>query len=164
MKDYISFFGNYQDMDLYQNAPANDWQDLTFGRTGTSFNQSLSITGGSESMRYSFNFSHVDDKAIMQKSNFKRDNLSLKLNNKVNEKIALDFSARYSDTKIFGGGAIDTQSPYDSDRRLKYSVSYTPIPLKTSIRVWEATTMNWATCITRWKPLMITTAKEPAKH
>lgn len=130
MNKYISFFGNYQDMDLYQNVPANDWQDLTFGRTGTTFNQSLSIMGGSEKIRYSFNYSHINDKAIMQKSKFKRDNLSLKINNKVNDKVSLDFSVRYSDTKIYGGGAIDTQSPYDSDRRLKYSVIYTPIPLK----------------------------------
>jgi len=81
-------------------------------------------------MRYSFNYSHIDDKAIMHKSNFNRDNLSLKLNNKVNDNVSLDFSARYSNTEIYGGGAIDTQSPYDSDRRLKYSVIYTPIPLK----------------------------------
>lgn len=130
MNQYVSFFGNYQDLDLYQNIPANDWQNLTFGRTGSTFNHSLSITGGSEKMRYSFNYSHVNDKAIMQKSSFKRNNLSLKLNNKVNDQISLDFSARYSDTDIYGGGAIDTQSPYDSDRRLKYSVIYTPIPLR----------------------------------
>lgn len=130
LNTYTSFFGNYQDLDLYQNVPANDWQNLTFGRTGTAFNQSLSITGGSEKMRYSFNYSHINDKAIMQKSSFKRNNLSLKLNNKVSDKVSLDFNVRYSNTGIFGGGAIDTQSPYDSDRRLKYSVIYTPIPLK----------------------------------
>ena len=130
MNVYTSFFGNYDDLDLYRNIPSNDWQNLTFGRTGKTFNQSLSISGGSEKTRYSFNYSYMDDKAIMQKSNFNRNNLSFKLNNKVNDRISLDFNARYSDTKIYGGGAIDTQSPYDSDRRLKYSVIYTPIPLK----------------------------------
>ncbi|MFA7494130.1 MAG: SusC/RagA family TonB-linked outer membrane protein, partial [Proteiniphilum sp.] len=130
MNKYLDFFGNFQDIDLYRNVPANDWQNLTFGRTGKTFNHSIRITGGSEKMRYSFNYSHMDDKAIMHKSNFNRDNLSLKLNNKVSDKISLDFSARYSNTEIYGGGAIDTQSPYDSDRRLKYSVIYTPIPLK----------------------------------
>lgn len=127
---YISYFGNFQDIDLYKDIPSNDWQDLTFGRMGKTFNQSVSITGGSEKMRYSFNYSHIDDKAIMQKSSFKRDNLSLKLNNTVNDKVSLDFSARYSNAEIYGGGAIDTQSPYDSDRRLKYSVIYPPIPLR----------------------------------
>lgn len=130
MNVFTSFFGNYQDLDLYQDIPVNDWQNLTFGRRGEAFNQSLSISGGGEKTRYAFNYSYIDDKAIMQKSNFTRNNLNLKLNNQVNEKITLNFSARYSDTKIYGGGAIDTQSPYDSDRRLKYSVIYTPIPLK----------------------------------
>lgn len=130
MNLYTSFFGNYQDLDLYKNIPDNDWQNLTFGRTGETFNQSLSVSGGGEKTRYAFNYSYIDDKAIMQKSNFTRNNLNLKINNKVNDKVSLNFNARYSDTKIYGGGAIDTQSPYDSDRRLKYSVIYTPIPLK----------------------------------
>ncbi len=129
MTKYISYFGNFQDIDMYQGIPYNDWQDLTF-RTGKTFNHSVSITGGSDKMRYSFNYAHIDDTAIMQKSSFKRDNLSLKLTNKVSEKVSLDFSARYSNTEIYGGGAIDTQSPYDSDRRLRYSVIYPPIPLK----------------------------------
>lgn len=130
MNVFTSFFGNYQDLDLYKNIPINDWQNLTFGRRGEAQNHSLSISGGGEKTRYAFNYSYMDDKAIMQKSSFRRNNLNLKLNNKVNDKVSLNFSARYSDTQIFGGGAIDTQSPYDSDRRLKYSVIYTPIPLK----------------------------------
>jgi TonB-linked SusC/RagA family outer membrane protein len=129
MKKYTSFFGNYQDLDLYQNVPANDWQNLTFGRTGNTFNHNLSVTGGSDKIRYSFSYTHMNDKAIMQQSSFKRDNLSLKLNNKITDRLTLDLSARLSNTGITGGGANDTKSTYDSDRRLKYSVIYTPIPI-----------------------------------
>ena len=129
MKKYTSFFGNFQDLDLYQDIPANDWQNLTFGRTGNTFNHNVNVTGGSDRMRYSFSYSHMNDKAIMQQSSFKRDNLSLKLNNKITDNITLDLSARLSNTDISGGGANDTKSTYDSDRRLKYSVIYTPIPI-----------------------------------
>ena len=128
--NYNSFFGNYQDLDLYQNIPSNNWQDLTFGRTGNTFNHNLNVTGGTDRMKYSFSYSHINDNAIMQQSNYKRDNLSLKLNNKITDRISLDLSARYSNTDIYGGGANDTKSSYDTDRRLKYSVIYTPIPLR----------------------------------
>ena len=64
IEDYISFFGNYQDLDLYRNVPYNDWQDLTFGRPGSSMNHSLSLNGGSDKMTYAFNFSHLSDKAV----------------------------------------------------------------------------------------------------
>ena len=109
-------------MDLYQGVPANDWQNLTFGRTGNTFNHNLNVTGGSDKIRYSFSYTHMSDKAIMQQSSFKRDNLSLKLNNKITDRLTLDLSARLSNTGITGGGANDTKSTYDSDRRLKYSV------------------------------------------
>lgn len=130
MNKYVSFFGNYQDLDLYQGVPFNDWQDLTFGRTGNTFNHNLNVTGGSDKMRFSFSYSHMNDKAIMQQSSFKRDNLSLKLNNKITNTLSLNLSARMSNTDITGGGANDTKSTYDSDKRLKYSVIYTPIPVK----------------------------------
>ena len=41
----------------------------------------------------------------------------------------MDFQARYAITNIRGGGANDATSSYDSDKRLKYSVIYTPIPI-----------------------------------
>lgn len=130
IKNYNSFYGNYQDMDLYRDIPYNDWQDLTFGRTGSSANHSISLNGGSDRLTYAFNFSHLSNKAIMEDSDYRRNSVSLKLKNKATDKITLDFSIRYSDTKIDGGGAQDVSSTLDSDKRLKYSVIYTPIPLK----------------------------------
>ncbi|HQI43664.1 MAG TPA: SusC/RagA family TonB-linked outer membrane protein, partial [Dysgonamonadaceae bacterium] len=103
IEDYISFFGNYQDLDLYRNVPYNDWQDLTFGRPGSSMNHSLSLNGGSDKMTYAFNFSHLSDKAIMEESDYKRNSMSLKLNNKATDRISLDFSVRYTD---IGGDSI----------------------------------------------------------
>ncbi|MDR0824831.1 MAG: TonB-dependent receptor [Prevotella sp.] len=129
MSSYTDFFGAYQDIDLYDNIPYNDWQDLTFGRIGHTFNQSLSISGGSEKMSFAFNYSHTNDKAIMQGSNFKRDNLSLKLNTTPAKNVTVDFSVRYADTDINGGGSNDAKSTLDTDKRLGYSVIYTPIPL-----------------------------------
>lgn len=130
ISDYNAYFGNFQDLDLYQNVPANDWQNLTFGRTGNTFNHSLNINGGTDKLKYAFSYSHINDKAIMQQSSFNRDNFSLKLNSKITDKLSLDLSGRYSGTNIYGGGANDTKSSYDTDRRLKYSVIYTPIPLR----------------------------------
>lgn len=129
IKSYTDFFGNYQDIDLYDNVRSNDWQDLTFGRTGHTFNHNLSITGGNDKIRYAFSYSHMNDKAIMVGSSFKRDNFSLKLNTNPAKNVSVDLSVRYSDTDINGGGANDVDSNYDSDKRLKYSVIYTPFPL-----------------------------------
>ena len=127
--DYESHFGSYSDIDLYDNVATNDWQDLTFGRTGHTFNQNVSINGGSDKIKYSFNYAHMDDKAIMQMSSYKRDNLSLKLNGKVNKRISVDLQTRWSKTNINGAGANEVSSSLNTDKRLRYAIQYTPFPV-----------------------------------
>lgn len=126
---YTKYFGNYQDIDLFDDLPTNNYQDQTFGRTGNTFNHNLSVTGGSDAIKYSFNYAHINDKAIMRGSNFKRDNFSLKLNTKPSKTTKFDLQARYSDVTVNGGGSNEASSSSSSDRRLRYSVLYQPIPL-----------------------------------
>ena len=101
-----------------------------YGRTGNTFNHNININGGSESIKYAFSYAHMNDKAIMLGSSFKRDNFSLKLNTKPSKRTTLDFQARYAKTNIIGGGANEASSTYDTDRRLRYSVLYNPLPMK----------------------------------
>ncbi len=127
---YEKFFGAYEDMDLYQNVPVNDWQRLVFGRTGSTFNHNININGGTDKSKFSFSFAHLNDKAIMQMSDFKRDNLNFKYNSKPSQNISLDFSARYSNTSINGGGANEQREVSSADSRLKHAIIYTPFPIK----------------------------------
>ena len=126
---YSKYFGNFDDLDLYDNVPTNDWQDQAYGRTGHTFNHNLSINGGTEKMKYAFSYAHIDDKAIMLGSDYKRDNLSLKLNHKPHKKVSLDFTTRFSRTKINGAGANEQSSTYNTDKRLRLAVQYAPFPV-----------------------------------
>lgn len=126
---YTNYFGNYQDMELYSELAENNWQDQVFGRTGFTFNHNLSISGGSDKTTYLLSYSRIDDKAIMQMSSFKRDNLSLKLSNKPHKKVKIDASFRYSDTDIEGGGANEQNEVASSDSRLKHAMIYPTFPV-----------------------------------
>jgi TonB-linked SusC/RagA family outer membrane protein len=129
--NYEKFFGGWDDIDLYQGIEGNDWQDITFGRTGSTFNQNLSVNGGSEKIKYAFSYNHIDEKAIMQGSDFSRDNLMLKLNSRPHKRVQLDFSARWSQTDVSGGGVNDggNERGSTSDARLKYAMIYPSIPI-----------------------------------
>ncbi|MFA5328235.1 MAG: TonB-dependent receptor [Prolixibacteraceae bacterium] len=129
LDSYEKYFGAYQDRDMYSGQVGNNWQDQVYGRTGQVFNHDLSIRGGSEKTMYSLNYAHIDEKAIMVGSDYKRDNIALKFNNNPNGKVELAFSLRYSNTKINGGGANEQNEKSSADSRLKHSVTYTPIPL-----------------------------------
>jgi len=127
--DYTKYFGNYQDIDLYQNIPANDWQELVFGRTGNTFNSNLSISGGGEKTKYSISHNFVKDRAIMQLSDFERQNLNFKLNHKLFKGLTLDLGFRYSDAKTNGGGTNEQNEVSSADSRLKFAMIYPPFPV-----------------------------------
>ena len=129
-ESYERYFGVYQDMDLYDTVDGNDWQDLVFGRTGQVFNHNVSLSGGTEKFSYVFNYAHVNDKAIMEGSDFKRDNLSLKMKHKPFSTLTLDYSVRFSNTKVNGAGMNETNEKSSADSRMKHSVIYTPLPIK----------------------------------
>ncbi len=128
---YTKYFGNWQDMEMYKNVPINDWQDIIFGNTGTTFNHNLSISGGTEKMRYVFSYNHMDEAAIAKDSDFSRDNLSLKLTNNPHKRVQLDFSTRWSSTTVNGPAVNDGGSEKGSstDTRLRNVMLYPTIPL-----------------------------------
>jgi TonB-linked SusC/RagA family outer membrane protein len=124
---YTKYFGNWQDQDMYKNLKGNDWQKQIFGRRGEVQNYDLGVRGGSDKINYNFNYTRFDEKAIMIGSNYRRNNLSLALKSKVNDKIDLSFTMRYSDTEINGGGVNEQNEKSSTDSRLRTIVGYSPI-------------------------------------
>jgi TonB-linked SusC/RagA family outer membrane protein len=130
--DYENYFGSYSDINLYNDVVGTDWQKKTFGNTGITENQTVSLSGGSKVFTYNASYNHVSDKAIMYMSNYQRDNISLKLNYSPLSWLKLDVSSRYTNTTINGSGTNDQtgSEKSTSDSRVKSAVVYTPIPLK----------------------------------
>ena len=129
LTSYERYFGYYKDIDLYAGQTGNDWMEQVYGRTGRVFNHDLSIRGGSERFSYNFSYAGVKNREIMIGSDYKRDNLALKLDHNPSDKVTLSYSVRYSDTEIGGGGAIDQISGTPTDSRVKHAMIYSPIPL-----------------------------------
>ena len=138
---YEKYFGLYQDIDLYAGQPGTDWYDQVFGHVGQTFNQDLNITGGSERFRYAFTYAGLRSDEIMLSSEYSRDNLSLKMDHDASDKVKLSFSLRYSDTKIYGAGAVDQGGATPSDARVKQAMLYVPIPF-TSIGDYDDTEVS----------------------
>ena len=130
LNNYTDYFGNYQDMDLYANVQANDWQDIVFGRTGNTYNHNLNFNGGNEKTKFSVSHSFVKDKAIMQMSDFQRQNANFKFNHKLYKNLTLDLGLRYSDMRVNGGGMNEQNEVSSADSRLKYAMIYPPFPVE----------------------------------
>jgi len=129
LPSYEKYFGKWQDYDLYKGVKGDNWQKQVYGNLGQVQNHDVGIRGGNEAMSYNFNYTHYDEKTIMEGSNFKRDNLSLNLQNKVSDKVDLGFIVRYANATINGSGANEQKEVSSADSRLKHVVGYSPIPL-----------------------------------
>ncbi len=128
---YESIFGQFQDMDMYKTVPNNDWQDIVFGHIGTSSNHNLSISGGTDKSKFAFSYNRLADVPIVTGSDFTRNNLSLKVNNKLHDRVQLDLQVRWSQTDVRGPSMNEggDEKSSQSDARLKNVMIYPTIPL-----------------------------------
>ena len=107
-----------------------NWQDSTFGRTGFNSNQSVSLSGGNKNANFALSYNRVDDKAIMQQSNYVRNNISAKAKFKPFKNFTISFTTRYTSTEVLGSGANAVKDNGTStESRLRNCVVYTPTTL-----------------------------------
>lgn len=128
-------FGQFCDIDLYENLAGNDYVSQVFGNQGSMMNHNVSLSGGGEKYNWTASYAHMGDNAIMKGSTYTRDNLSLKTKFKPSKQASFDMSVRYSNTQVRGAGAnsINDTGSTSGNGRLKHAVQYTPIPLQSSV-------------------------------
>ncbi len=133
--NYEPYFGSFADMDLYRNLKGIDWLDQTFGRTGTTFDHNLSVSGGGDKFKWTAGYSHHDESAIMVGSDYKRNNLNFKANFKPNKRVQFDVSVRYSDTEVRGAGtnSYNDSGSSSGNGRVKHAIQYRPFLFSTSV-------------------------------
>ncbi len=131
-EEYIPAYGLWEDIDQYAGMKGNDWVQQVFGRTGTTFNHNLSVSGSTDKVKWTASYAHIGDKAIMLGSDYTRDNLTFKTQYKPVKQLTFDINARYSRTEVMGSGSNsinDSGSTSGTSARLKHAVQYTPIPV-----------------------------------
>ncbi len=130
--EFIPAYGAWDDIDQYAGMKGNDWVEQVFGRTGTTFNHNLSVSGSTDKVKWTASYAHIGDKAIMLGSDYQRDNLTFKTQYKPIRQLTFDINARYSRTEVMGSGSNsinDSGSTSGTSARLKHAVQYTPIPV-----------------------------------
>jgi TonB-linked SusC/RagA family outer membrane protein len=109
-KNFTRYFGVYDDLELYKYQKPTDWQDELFGRVVKSQQHNLSLTGGTDKTKLSFNTTYNKDEGLMLNSAQERFYLNFKLNHQISNKLKLDLAARYSNNVVDGAGTSGTSS------------------------------------------------------
>lgn len=102
--NFTKYFGVYDDLELYKYQEGTDWQEELFGQPVYSQQHNLSMTGGTEKTRLSFNSTYNKDDGLMPASGVKRFYFNFKLNHVISPRLNVDMAARYSHNTIDGAG------------------------------------------------------------
>jgi len=127
---YKNVLGNFQDMDLYKNFEGNNWVKRTFGNTGVTYNHSVRVSGSEGKTRWNASYTHYGEDAIMNGSQFKRNNFSFRGTSNPIKALSFSLSARYSNSVVNGTevNALNDKGTSTSGR-LIHALRYSPIPL-----------------------------------
>ncbi len=117
-------YGAFNDITSnYGSRRGIDWQEETLGRTATTNNYRIGITGGNKALQYNIGYLHFKDEGAMVYSGNNKDNISLNLNHKATDKIRLSGRINYDQIKIFGMG---TSENGDRFNKMQHILQYRP--------------------------------------
>ncbi|RZL15102.1 MAG: SusC/RagA family TonB-linked outer membrane protein, partial [Pedobacter sp.] len=95
--------------DANGNLIDTDWNDIIY-RTGVSQNHNVSISGGTESTKYYLGAGYTDQQGIIQKNDFKRANILLNVDSKINDYLTVGGKLSYSDEKNLAAVSSGSQA------------------------------------------------------
>ncbi|WP_209402784.1 TonB-dependent receptor [Pseudozobellia sp. WGM2] len=85
---------NTSGIDYYRNVESRDFTKELYN-SAISQNHNVNISSGTENTRYLLSLNHIDQEGNKVRSYYKRTNLQLKLDQKINDKLDLSLNARF---------------------------------------------------------------------
>ena len=131
---YNSYFGSFDDIDIYKNQIGTDWQRKVFGESNLNdaLSQSgkitqshnFSINGGSQVTKYNLSLTRTNDPGLMVGTGYSRTNLNFRLTHEILKVLKAEFNSRFSQTVIDGAGTADYNK---SSTKIRNAVTYRPM-------------------------------------
>ena len=121
---FMNYDGKKWGLEDYRNIPHYNWQDEIF-RSAWMQSHNVSLTGGSEGVRYNASLSYYDQDGILLESNYKR--VQGRMGTTIQKKkLKIYLTTNYSSTTTTGGSP--SQNSYSGMNNLFYSVcGYRPV-------------------------------------
>ena len=104
LNSFYKQFGVYDDLALYKDIEAIDWQEDMFGANVLSQSHNLSLTGGTDKTKFSLSGTYDYNGGLMPDNDFSRYAFMFKLNHDINKKLKFSLKANVSDQLVNGQG------------------------------------------------------------
>lgn len=121
---FQNIYGSFLEIDEnYGNRPGIDWQEETLGRTTTTQNYRVNLSGGNKELKYSLSYSYFKDMGAMVFSGNDKHNISFNINHKPNERIQINARINYDQSKVYGMGTSDGDTRFN---KMEHILQYRP--------------------------------------
>ena len=121
---FQSTYGSFLEIDEnYGNRPGIDWQEETLGRTATSQNYRVRISGGNKELKYSLGYSYFKDMGAMVFSGNDKHNISFNITHKPSKRIQVNARISFDQSKIYGMGTSDGNTRFN---KMEHILQYRP--------------------------------------
>jgi TonB-linked SusC/RagA family outer membrane protein len=123
--DFDNMYNTWAIMPTEYNRPGVDWQKEVFDRnTPLSQNYKVSVNGGNKTTKYAASYARNEDDGIMNNSGFKRNNIRLRFDQKLTEKLRLNANVNYVDESNYGLGSLQDGAAFG---RLVHVIQSRPV-------------------------------------
>jgi TonB-linked SusC/RagA family outer membrane protein len=117
-------YGPFRDIKSnYANRPGVNWQKETLGRTTYTQNYRLGVNGGMKGLQYNLSYLFFKDQGAMVFSGNDKNNITLNVNHKANEKITITGRVNFDQMKVYGMG---TSENGDRFNKMQHILQYRP--------------------------------------
>lgn len=101
-----------------------DWQDEVLGRTTTSQNYRVNISGGGRDLNYNLNYAYYKELGAMVYSGTDRHNISLNFSQRGDKRLSVNGRVTFSQTDVSGVGTSDGNTRFN---KMESILQYPPI-------------------------------------
>lgn len=121
---FQSIYGSFLEIDEnYGNRPGIDWQEEALGRTATSQNYRVRISGGNKDLKYSLGYTYFKDLGAMILSGNGKHNISFSISHKPSERIQVNARINYDQSQVYGMGTSEGSSRFN---KMEHILQYRP--------------------------------------
>ncbi len=121
---FQSRYGSFREIHDNYAHRGIDWQKETLGRTTTSQNYRVNISGGGKDLNYSLNYAYFKELGAMVYSGTDKHNISLSFSHKGQKRISANGRITFSQTKVYGMGTSEGNSRFN---KMEHILQYRPV-------------------------------------
>lgn len=122
------FYSTFDSLKYYKDSAKIDWQKEVFGRKALTSTHNISIAGGSKNTTYAASLTSSKDEGVLMGTEIDRKIFSVKIDQKVTEKLKVGLNSRFN-SQVINGPKIAEGDETQSSNKLRHAIRYVPMLL-----------------------------------